>query len=242
LTSDDAYACHHFFFSGSFYVGATYNVSRIIETQPNSTGMLYAAGTFLPVMGFWMEKNYYDGRFVVEDDVYHRAFLMAVLVVLATAVLHIRPVDVMENSSEQISMFVFSLCLVLERLLAIANYIELYLFGIGQKVLKTVARKVVMRISFAVLFYVAAMIVAAMEYFGNGVVGSRRLAAAAGNSKAGNTTNGYGTGSTYGGDGYNPDVTNVPIYLCLFGYLANMLYLTISVMFLYPSGGRHKEM
>jgi hypothetical protein len=34
-----------------FYVAATYQVSLIIGEDPSLTGILYAAGTFLPVMG-----------------------------------------------------------------------------------------------------------------------------------------------------------------------------------------------
>ena len=36
--------------------------------------------------------------------------------------------------------------------------------------------------------------------------------------------------------------TDVPIYLCFFGAVAQALVLGASVIFFFPSGGRHKEM
>ena len=59
-----------------FYVAATYNVSYLITDSPDRTGLLYAAGTFLPVMSIWMQRLYYDARFALErsDLVHVRTF------------------------------------------------------------------------------------------------------------------------------------------------------------------------
>jgi hypothetical protein len=37
-----------------FFVGATYQVSLIVGEDPSLTGILYAAGTFLPLMGMYV--------------------------------------------------------------------------------------------------------------------------------------------------------------------------------------------
>ena len=96
-------------------MAATYNVSYILVDTVSAMGLLYAAGTFLPVVGLWQSKVMFDARFVHEDDLYHSFYEILVLVILATAVLHIRSVEFLSHPSEHISMFIFSIALVLER-------------------------------------------------------------------------------------------------------------------------------
>jgi len=210
-----------------FYVAATYNLSYILVDQPSKEGLLYAAGTFLPIMGMWIEKMYYDARFVNEDDLYHRCYQIAQLVILATAVLHIRPVYIMQDSSKYISMFVFTLCLVLDKLFVFIRYIEIYFYGVGQStVLKMVAKRDIRNHCLSAAFYIAAMIVAAIEYYRTDD-SYRRLAEEETTTSTNETTS---------------EGTNVPIFLCLFGYVGAQLLLTLNVVFCFPSGGRHKEL
>ena len=111
------------------YVAATYNISYILVYDPTWEGLLYAAGTFFPVQMIWTRANHRSSRFVTEDDLFHRVLQICTLVVLATAVLHIRPVKYMSNAGGEISMFVFCLCLCLEDLLEAVKSIEEYYFG-----------------------------------------------------------------------------------------------------------------
>lgn len=204
-----------------FYVGATYNVSNIIVDSPNKEGLLYAAGTFLPIMGIWSQKTHYDARYVTEADVYHRFLSVFYFVVLAVAISHIRPVQTLANASGETSMFVFSLMLVVDRLFALTLYAEVYFKGVGQRSIKQASFRDALCHSVCLPFYVAALIIAAVEFFGDGTAGDRRLA---------------GTVEVT-----TTETTNIPIYLCLLGYVGGLIAYGLYVIFGLPGGGRHKE-
>ena len=216
--------CSYAFYS----VAATYNVSTILVQEPTATGLLYAAATFLPIMHLWVRNTLYAARFVTDEDIVHRLQQMAVLIVLATAVLHIRPVDIMSQPQHFISSFTLSLCLVLEQVLHIGKYMELYFRGMGQRaVLKKVALREVRATILTTLCYLAAAIVAGREYYSNSDDSEhhRFLAAAtdASSSSSSTTTN------------------HLPMWLCLAGFLASCVYLAIDVILLFPKGGQHKQ-
>ena len=78
-----------------WFVAAAYNVGNIIVASPTGTGLLYFIGTFLPLIIKWQEKTYYDSRYATDDDLFHRFFEVAVLLVVSTAVVHVRPVEFM---------------------------------------------------------------------------------------------------------------------------------------------------
>jgi hypothetical protein len=221
-----------------FYVAATYNVSYILTDQPDREGLLYAAGTFLPVMAIWSQKVFYDSRFVYEDDLIHRVFQIAVLLVLATAVVHIRPVGYMSNASGEVNMFFFSLMLVLERVLAGLLSAEVYFFGVGQrKNLKHEGKIGILESSLAGVFYAAALVVAAKEYYGDGENDyHRRVLAAASDSES--ETADY----TSAGDTESSATTNLPIWLILAGHIAYTVVIAVRIICFWPAGGIHKEL
>jgi Bacterial low temperature requirement A protein (LtrA) len=214
-----------------FYVAATYNVSNIIFDSPNKEGLLYAAGTFLPVMGIWSQKTYYDARYVTEADVFHRLLTIFILVVLGVAVSHIRPVTSLSDAAGESSIFVFTLMLVVERLFALTLYMEVYFRGVGQKQIKSASLRDARLHTFSLPFYVAAMSIAAIEYFGDGISGARRLA-----EVVEVTTSDYDTLHALN------ETTNIPIFLCLFGYVGSVIIFGFNIIFCFPGGGRHKEM
>jgi hypothetical protein len=215
-----------------FYVAATYNVSYILVDSPSKEGLLYAAGTFLPIMSVWTTKVFYDSRYVTEDDIFHRCVNVYLLVLLAVAVLHIRPVKVLSDAAGEISMFVFSLVLVLERLLVVVAMLEVHFFGVGQKARKPASLRDIRGQCASLPFYVAALTVSAIEYFGSGV-GGRRLAAAEEDAYESS-----GNESSYSAK----ETTDVPIWLCLAGFIATMASLIVQVIICFPSGGKHKDM
>jgi hypothetical protein len=211
-----------------FYVAATYNVSAILVDSASPTGLLYAMGTFLPVMGMWMDKVAFDSRYVCEDDLFHRLFQICVLVVLATAVLHIRVVDVLSHPDENISMFVFALSLVINRIFVTVRSMEIYFFGLGQtQILKTVAFTEMRKNAVSGSIYLAAMIIAGIEYFGSENDGSGRRGLA-GAAVAIESSSSSGT-------------NHIPISLCLAGCVFEQILFAIYVVFFFPGGGRHKE-
>jgi low temperature requirement protein LtrA len=218
-------------FCDLFYVAASYNISNILGYDATPTGYLYAAGTFFPILGIWVEHAVFVSRFVNDNDVAHAFIRIVALIVIGTTVLNIRPVQIMSHSSTEISMFVFCLCLCLERLLTLLRYVELYCFGVGQtKTLKRYALVCMCKGSVLLVFYIAAMIAAAMNFFPrqHQQASYDRLLA--------------DTATT--GDEENEDstATHVPIILCLVGYFTDALAYSIYVVFLTPSGGRHKKL
>ena len=258
------------------YVAATYNVSNLIVQDPSFTGLLYATGTFLPVMAMWVHNTIFSGRFTVQpkggaDDLYHRLVQIAVLVVLATAVLHIRPVNILKRSSQHISMFVFALCLCLDKLLLIVNQLEVYWYGIGQRhAIQAVARRELILAILVLFFYATAALMAALEFFPrqydddknnkDSNYDSSSSPSSYNNKEADDPsvdTNG-GKDDPYhnlrflaapadektmtSGEEHDDDpTTNLPIYLCLAGFVFNFAYLAVYVVFMAPKDGRHKE-
>jgi hypothetical protein len=147
------------------------------------------------------------------------------LVILATAVLHIRSVTIMSDISGQVSMFAFALSLLLDRVYATIRYSEVYFFGVGHREgLKGSVRKLSIPRILATTGYLAATVVAGVAYFGGSQGGERRMAESSASAAAG----GYGT-------------SNIPIWLCFVAYVGSLLAYTIEIQFLYPKDGSHKE-
>jgi len=218
-----------------FYVAATYNVSNIVVVSPDRYGLLYAAGSFLPIMYIWVAKSMYDARYVTESDLYHRLVNVVLLAILAVAVLEIRPVEILSNPASESSMFVFALMLVLERVLNIILGLELWFRGVGQAAIKAAAKRDLVFANICLPFYLAATVVAATEFFGDGGGKADRLLADAADKETTATSDVSSYGISAG------DTTNVPIILCLTGFVSGVLIYGMNVMFCFPGGGRHKE-
>jgi hypothetical protein len=148
------------------------------------------------------------------------------LCILGVAVLFIGPVNVMSNPSEDPSVMVFSLMLILDRLWTIGQCFEVYWRGIGQKERKPSALRDAILYATVLPFYVAAFVVAAYEY--GSIHGSvRRNLATAPN------------------DYESPEeapVNDIPIILTFCGFLGYIASLATTIICCFPSEGRHKEM
>jgi len=107
-----------------FYVAAAYNLGNVLREDPTATGLLYVAGLFLPIQNIWTFKMYYDSRFYVSNDYFHRGYEIALLLALATAVLHIRPVVIMANPAQNIDMFYYCLSICIAHFLALGRLVE----------------------------------------------------------------------------------------------------------------------
>ena len=261
-----------------FYVAAAYNLSNIILTDPNAQGVLYFIGLFGPIMAEWFTRMYYDSRFAFGDDPYHRLFEVINLCFLATAVVHIRTVDVMSNPAEYPDMFAYALGVTLLSVMSICRNIEIMFFVEGEPAAKIVAKRDMINQVGQGIFYLAATIFAGTQYYGRNTGGggggaepdygygnddSHRLLLGASNicsgamgllesfastcglhlrnlaeaseyeSKASTDSSGYGYS-----DGYS--TTNIPLWLCLGGYLYNLAHFLVMVLFCFPGGGKHK--
>jgi Bacterial low temperature requirement A protein (LtrA) len=216
-----------------FYVGATYNVSTILIESPSSRGFLYAAGTFLPVLNVWNQKTKFDARYVTESDVFHRVLTIVGLAIAGVTISNIRSVDILSDASNQSSIFVFTLMLVIESIYASFWYLEVYFCGIGQKQLKHASRRDGFNHNINFPFYLAAMIIAAVKYFGDAPNINYTFGKDMTNRRFIATTEVNALQS----DG----TTDIPIFLCLLGYVLHSFYNAFVIIFCVPGGGRHKE-
>ena len=225
-----------------FYVAATYNVSNLVVVRPDRWGLLYAAGTFWPIMNFWTAKTHFDARFVTESDLYHRFVGIVPLVILAMAVLHIRPVEILSDPANDPSILVFCLMLVCDRVLWIVQGVELYYFGVGQKAVKESSKRDLIFSNICLPFYLAATIVSATEFWDDGSLadgGAHRLLAETQIEDAVYTNSSIP--SPEGDYDSSNTMNNVPILLCLSGFVAGLFIYGANVMFCFAGGGRHKE-
>lgn len=248
-----------------FYVAAAYNLSNIILADPNAQGILYFVGLFGPIMAEWFARMYYDSRFAFGDDPFHRLFEVINLCFLATAVVHIRTVDVMSNPSKYPDMFAYALGITLLSFTSICRNIELMLLADGEPAAKIVAKRDCINRIGQGTFYLAATVVAGTHYYSNGnssygyddshrfLLGSgelcsnimgligdfastcglqiRNLAEEPDYDTKLSVENGYGDNSR----------TNIPLWLCLGGYLYNLAHFIVMVVFCFPGGGKHKS-
>jgi hypothetical protein len=107
-----------------FYVAAAYNLGTVLAADPTPTGLLYTAGLFLPIQTLWSFKLVHDSRFYHHDDLFHRCYEIALLLALATAVLHIKPVAVLSHPTQSLDMCVYCMGVGVAYLLAQGRLIE----------------------------------------------------------------------------------------------------------------------
>lgn len=88
-------------------------------------GLLYFFSCYLPVFNVWLVKIAYDSRYAPEDNLFHRSFEVFSILVLATIVQHIRPVDIMSDPSNATTL-TFCVGLLAETLLSIHRQYDIY--------------------------------------------------------------------------------------------------------------------
>ena len=116
----------------------------------------------------WWDKVDYDSRFFTYDDAVHRVFSVAVLVVLASVIVHVRPVDVLSNPTENIEPFALSVSLLFAKVLSMCRYMEILLIGcVGQNAALVQARRDARLRVGPVIFLWAASIYTGIKFFGS---------------------------------------------------------------------------
>lgn len=189
----------------------------------------------------------FDSRFFTRDDMWHRVYEFAVLVVLATAVLHIRPVRILSDAENTIDMFVYCLSIAIGNSLSIGRMVEILISVEGEPAAKVVARRDIVMLLGSTSFFLAAAVVAGVKYY-----------------------DGHGSSSSYATDEAHPeyggyDTANhtddhdrflagaaespyepvghfdTPVWLVIIGSLMNNVTLVTSVIFCMPGGERYKE-
>ena len=109
----------------------------------------------------------YDSRYYTLDDSFHRGYELCILIALATAILHIRPVTILSNPSDNLDMFIFCLSVGIANLLCIGRAIEVYFNVIGEKAAKSSSIREILWFSPPILFYTIAAILSGLKYYEN---------------------------------------------------------------------------
>jgi hypothetical protein len=197
-----------------FYVASAYNLGNLLRFDPTWRGLLYFAGCLAPIQMLWFTKLRYDSRFFTRADIWHQGYEVAVLLVLSTMVLHIRPDNILSNPSAYNDMFVFALSLVIAQILVIGRHLEI-LFAVegDEAAAKFSARNEIRHELISITFYVTATVIAAVKFYGSDHELAMQTV----------TTN------------------DIPIWLCLAGSLASVVWLVFVVLFWLPKGGNHKK-
>jgi hypothetical protein len=229
-----------------FFVAAAYNVGNILVVSPTLQGFLYFVGCFFPAMQMWRDKMFYDSRFVVGDDIFHRVFETVVYLMAAGGILHIGPVVIMSNPREHPDMFAFALVLTLFSFMNFVGYMEVYFFGVGQpKVLKQVALRDSMWRLIPFGLQLAATIIAGMEYFvyGAGAGNAKELAGYAAEIAADEHDDDHrflAGDSAYASEN-EAYVNDLPIILVLAAYVSWCAAMAFFLRFMFPRDGSHKK-
>jgi len=93
-----------------FYVAAAYNLAYVLKTDKSGIGFFYFLSCFGNVFStFWHSKTFYDAKFGLPEDVLHPLCEVLQLCGLASAVLHIRPVEYMSLVADNPETFLFCL-------------------------------------------------------------------------------------------------------------------------------------
>jgi hypothetical protein len=184
---------------------------------------------------------YYDSRFYTPSDAFHSFYEFAVLVVLATAVLHIRPVSILSNPADNVDMFTFALSITIANMLAAGRVIEVMLFVKGQEVAKVSARRDLIFSLFMLIFNIAATIVSGLEFFNNDDDHTDYGYDADKNSTAQYDDDHHrfmaaAESTSYAASDHN----DIPIWLMIGGAMSNVFSMALMIMLL-PGGGKHKE-
>eukprot|EP00978_Attheya_sp_CCMP212_P046128 scaffold375638_cov58-Attheya_sp.AAC.1 len=210
-----------------FYVGAAYNLAAILKASPSGLGILYFLGCIFPVILLWNDKMLYDSRFAAEDDTYHRTLEILILGSVATAVLHIRPVNYMADGENSITMFAFCLGLTLASILHQLRYLELCLWVDGGPEAKQSGLRDVLGRSSSTVWFLAATIASALAYYGSSDShdDDHRILAGDSDTVFRQTVNS----------------TDLPILLCLIGSFSQLIYTIVMIIFCFPNDGSHKK-
>ncbi len=112
-----------------------------------------------------MRKSFYDAVFQSPDDIFHVGLEVVQLMFLATAILHIRPVEYMSDGSKH-EMFNFCVGCWLSMLYSLSSYLEIRFWGvIGEESAKYSSMTQVLCDLPAFLLISAATIYSGYEFF-----------------------------------------------------------------------------
>lgn len=228
-----------------FYVALAYNLGNVLREDPTNRGLLYVCACFLPLIGLWHLKMYWDARFVNDGgDLFHVLLEVATYVCVASAVEHVRPVAILTDLDNNFDMFAFCASLLLGHVLFLARIVEVALcvkvfqsHGLYEEAYHATKRDAIW-VAVPAVFYLAACIYSGKEYFGSDTAASSHETVSLSSyhddydgdeehrrALAGTTSSFYTSASE----------SDTPAWLCLAGTLASQMITVLIFMAWLPA-------
>ena len=218
-----------------FYVALAYNLGNVLREDPTSQGLLYVSACFLPLIGLWHLKMYWDSRFVNTGDLFHVLVEVATCVCVASAVQHVRPVAVLTDLENSIDMFALCLSLLIGHVISLGRLMEVALCakvfrtkGLYEEAYHATKRDSIW-VAIPAAFYLAACVYSGQEYFGSSETASYEKDSTHDDEYHRNLA---GTSSSFYSSASNNDIA---AWLCLAGALGSQLVLFITFLFWVPA-------
>jgi hypothetical protein len=198
-------------------------------------------------MGLWSAKTYYDSRFFVGKDLWHRSLEVAKLLCLATAVWSIQTAEVMSHPSDYPDMFHYCAGVVAATTVIQIRYVEvMWCQWMGRPGLHPeafwVARRDFLWTGVQLIFYLAATAYSAVQYFGSHAEGSYNSGGVMDDAKHNSTLESITDDHARDLAAATTETSvaiasedDVPVILCLLGCLLGQLVLAIIVVFVLSS-------
>ena len=152
-----------------FYVAAAYNLGALLMSAMSDSrqwlrGLIYFLGTFGPLWGTWEFSMFYESRYTSLDYA-HRMFEVVRYLFVSTAVVHVKPLELL-GDPKSAETLLFTSALLGEILMHLGLLVEVYWRGQGdtKAIRNYTAGKIKWQIMPVLLIYVAAVVVAAVLF------------------------------------------------------------------------------
>ena len=151
-----------------FYVAAAYNLGGMLISaltpQDWPRGLIYYVGIFGPLYTTWEAATYYESRYT-KIDYAHRLFDIIRYMFVSTAVLHIKPLDLLADP-RSLEALIFVSAVLLESVMHLGLNLELFYKGRGDRaaIKNHTWTKIKYQLLPTIAMYTAATIVAAVQF------------------------------------------------------------------------------
>lgn len=213
-------------FHDLFFVGLAYNLGNLVlGAWASPISILYFIGLFFACANSWYTKVYFDSRFEVGNNLYHKLLLVIELCLLATEIVHIQELPKMRKPSNYINIFAFSLSTFLHRILSLTRSMQVYFQESSSPEAKSASVLDAKTGLFSLLLCLSAAIVSGISYFGSDdhISDHHRYLAEQ---------------DTEDEKSFN----DIPIYLLLCAFFSSQVVRFLEVVVFFPKDGKHKEL
>ncbi|KAL7544786.1 hypothetical protein ACHAWF_008149 [Thalassiosira exigua] len=151
-----------------FYVAAAYNMGVQLMGDVSGDhgwlrGIIYFVGAFGTLWRMWEQSMHHEARYTSVDYA-HRFFEVVRYLFVATAVLHVKPME-LQMDPKSAETLLFSGAALCEGFMQLLLCIELYCKGLGDReAIKNHTRGKIWRFVPTLAFYLAALVVAVLLY------------------------------------------------------------------------------